>query len=90
MNKSPKKIQSGNNKNDKQNDSNIMKNYIISFIFKIISAGILLILILLQLECLLLFIIHLINNNIIGINFSFIIHQIYSSINFICIALSFT
>ena len=64
MNKSPKKIQSGNNKNDKQNDSNIMKNYIISFIFKIISACILLILILLQLECLLLFIIHLINNNI--------------------------
>ena len=64
MNKSPKKIQSGNNKNDKQNDPNIMKNYIISFIFKIISACILLILILLQLECLLLFIIHLINNNI--------------------------
>ena len=64
MNKSPKKIQSGNIKNDKHNDSNIMKNYIISFIFKIISAGLLLILILLQLECLLLFIIHLINNNI--------------------------
>ena len=64
MNKSPKKIQSGNNKNDKQNDPNFMKNYIISFIFKIISACILLILILLQLECLLLFIIHLINNNI--------------------------
>ncbi len=64
MNKSPTKIQSGNNKNNKQNDSNIMKNYIISFIFKIISACILLILILLQLECLLLFIIHLINNNI--------------------------
>ena len=64
MNKSPKKIQSGNIKNDKQNDPNIMKNYIISFIFKIISACILLILILLQLECLLLFIIHLINNNI--------------------------
>ena len=64
MNKSPKKIQPVNNENNKQNDSNIMKNYIISFIFKIISACILLILILLQLECLLLFIIHLINNNI--------------------------
>ena len=64
MNKSPKKIQPVNNQSNKQNDSNIMKNYIISLIFKILSACIILILIILQLEFLLLFIIHLINNNI--------------------------
>ena len=63
MNNSPTKTPKINDKKNSQNGSNVMKNYLISLIFKILSACILIILIIFQLEFLLFFILKIITNN---------------------------